>query len=77
VVLERARFAFLTKLLLVVRSRLRSQARLQAEIPVVRQQVLILSCKFIQLRLVRSGRRATWSDSATRFVVNVAITVRG
>jgi hypothetical protein len=36
-------FAFLTKLLLVVGSRLRSQARLQAEILVLRQQVLILS----------------------------------
>jgi hypothetical protein len=35
-------FAFLTKLLLILRSRLRSQARLQAEILVRRQQVLIL-----------------------------------
>lgn len=34
-------FAFLTKLLLVVGSRLHSQARLQAEILVLRQQVLI------------------------------------
>jgi putative transposase len=39
---ERAMFAFLTKLLLILRSRLRSQARLQAEILVRRQQVLIL-----------------------------------
>jgi hypothetical protein len=43
VVPERAMFAFLTKLLLVVGSRLRSQARLQAEMLLLRQQVLILS----------------------------------
>lgn len=45
VVLERAMFAFLTKLLLISRSRLHSRARLQAEILVLRQQVLILRCK--------------------------------
>jgi len=45
VVLERAMSAFLTKLLLIVRSRLRSQARMQAEILVLRQQVLILARK--------------------------------
>ena len=44
-VVERAMFAFLTKFLLIVRSRLRSQARLQAEILVLRQQVLVLSRK--------------------------------
>ena len=38
-------FAFLTKFLLIVRSRLRSQARLQAEILVLRQQLLVLSRK--------------------------------
>jgi len=38
-------FAFLTKFLLIARSRLRSQARLQAEILVLRQQVLVLSRK--------------------------------
>ena len=38
-------FAFLAKFLLIVRSRLRSQARLQAEILVLRQQVLVLSRK--------------------------------
>lgn len=37
--------AFLTKLLLIARSRLRSQARLQAENPRLRQQVLVLSRK--------------------------------
>ena len=37
--------AFLTKFLLIVRSRLRSQARLQAEILVLRQQVLVLTRK--------------------------------
>jgi hypothetical protein len=38
-------FAFLTKLLLILRSCLRSRARLQAEFPVLRQQVLILGRK--------------------------------
>jgi hypothetical protein len=37
--------AFLIKVLLVVRSRLHSQARLQAEILVLRQQMLILDRK--------------------------------
>lgn len=37
--------AFLTKFLLIARSRLRSQARLQAEIVVLRQQLLVLSRK--------------------------------
>ena len=40
---EGAMFAFLTKLLLVVGSHLRSQAKLQAEIVVLRRQVLILA----------------------------------
>lgn len=38
-------FAFLTKFLLIARSRLRSQARLEAENLVLRQQVSILSRK--------------------------------
>ena len=38
-------FAFLTKLLLILRSRLRSQARLEAENLVLRRQVLILGRK--------------------------------
>jgi hypothetical protein len=37
--------ALLTKLLLIVRSRMRSQARLQAENLVLKQQVLILTRK--------------------------------
>jgi hypothetical protein len=45
VVLERAMSAFLTKVLLLVRRRLRSQARLRAENLVLRRQVLILSRK--------------------------------
>lgn len=44
-VLERAMSAFLTKVLLLVRRRLRSQARLRAENLVLRRQVLILSRK--------------------------------
>jgi len=38
-------FALLTKILLVVRSRLKSRARLEAENIVLRQQVIILSRK--------------------------------
>ena len=38
-------FAFLTKLPLVARSRLKSRARLEAEILVLRQQVIVLSRK--------------------------------
>ncbi len=38
-------FAFLTKLLLVARSRLKSPARLEAENLILRQQVIILSRK--------------------------------
>ena len=38
-------FAFLTKLLLVVRSRLKSEARLEAEILILCQQVIVLSRK--------------------------------
>ena len=44
-ILERAMLAFLTKLLLIVRSRLRPQAMLQAENLVLRQQVVILARK--------------------------------
>lgn len=40
-----ATFAFLTKILLVVRSRLKSRARLEAENIVLRQQVIVLSRK--------------------------------
>jgi hypothetical protein len=42
---EGAMFAFLAKLLLVVRSRLKSRARLEAENLVLRQQVIVLSRK--------------------------------
>ena len=38
-------FAFLTKLLLVARSRLKSRARLEAENLILRQQVIVLSRK--------------------------------
>ena len=40
-----AMFAFLTKLLLIARSRLKSRARLEAENLVLRQQVIVLSRK--------------------------------
>ena len=42
---EGAMFAFLAKLLLVVGSRLKSRARLEAENLVLRQQVIVLSRK--------------------------------
>ena len=38
-------FAFLSKLLLAVRTRLKSRARLEAEILVLQQQVIVLSRK--------------------------------
>ena len=41
----KARFAFLLKLLLIARSRLKSRASLEAENPVLRQQVIVLSRK--------------------------------
>ena len=54
---ERAMFAFLTKFLLIVRSRPRSQARLQAAIRVLRQQVLVLSRKsWLRARLRNLAR---------------------
>jgi len=45
VLVEGAMFAFLAKLLLVVGSRLKSRARLEAENLVLRQQVIVLSRK--------------------------------
>lgn len=70
-VLERAMFAFLTELLLIVRSRLRSQARLQAEILVLRQQVLILGRKAPSRARLRNLDRVIWSgctESSQRFL---------
>src|SRR6202521_2064583 len=50
-------FAFLTKLLLVARSRLKSRASLEAENLVLRQQVIVLSRKSrSRLRLRNIGR---------------------
>jgi hypothetical protein len=46
VLVRSAMFAFLTKLLLVARSRLKSRASLEAENLVLRQQVIVLSRKF-------------------------------
>ena len=47
-------FAFLTKLLLVVRSRLKSRASLEAEILVLRQQVIVLGRKSPSRALLRN-----------------------
>ena len=44
-IVERPMIKFLIKLLLVVRSRLKSRARLEAENVVLRQQVIVLSRK--------------------------------
>jgi hypothetical protein len=46
VLVEGAMFAYLAKLLLLARSRLRSRASLEAENLVLRQQVIVLSRKF-------------------------------
>jgi len=59
-------FAFLTKFLLIVRSRLRSQARLQAQILVLRQQVLVLSPK----SLLRVGCGTSIADLRLALSVN-------
>ena len=56
-----AMFAFLTKLLLVVRSRLKSRARLEAEILVLRQQVIVLSRKSRSRALLRNIDRSASS----------------
>jgi len=47
-------FGFRTKLLLVARSRLKSRASLEAENLVLRQQVIVLSCKFPSQARLRS-----------------------
>ncbi len=54
-----AMFAFLTKFLLVARSRLKSRARLEAEILVLRQQVIVLS---------RKSRSRVWLRNIDRLV---------
>ena len=52
-------FTFLTKLLLVVRSRLKSRARLEAENMVLRQQVIVLS---------RKSRSRVWLRNIDRLI---------
>ena len=54
-----AMFAFLAKLLLVARSRLKSRASLEAENLVLRQQVILLSRKSLWLLKTRSTQKAT------------------
>ncbi len=51
---------FLSKLLLVVRSRLKSRARLEAEIVVLRQQVIVLS---------RKSRSRVWLRNIDRLIL--------
>ena len=52
-------FAFVTKLLLAARSRLKSRARLEAEILVLRQQVIVLS---------RRSRSRVWLRNIDRLI---------
>ncbi len=52
-------FAFLIKLLLVIRSRLKSRARLEAEILVLRQQVTVLG---------RKSRSRVWLRNVDRLI---------
>jgi len=47
-------FGFLIRFLLVIRVAAVSGARLQAEIMVLRQQVVALSCKSLRMRLLRN-----------------------
>jgi hypothetical protein len=54
-------FAFLTKLLLVARSRLKSRASLEAENLVLRQRVIVLSRKSqARARLRKAGQSPVW-----------------
>lgn len=70
-ILEAAMFAFLTKLLLVVRSRLRSQAGLQAENLALRQQVLILSRRSrsrVRLRNLDRLEAFPWNEAPRHLI---------
>jgi hypothetical protein len=60
VLLEGAMFAFLANLLLVVRSRLKSRASIEAENLVLRQQVIVLSRKFPSQVRLRNIDRLTF-----------------
>jgi len=76
VLLERAMLAFLTKFLLVARSRLGSQARLQAEILVLRQRVLVVATENSESSemsgvLVRGRRSAAGMLKLERSVISV------
>ena len=53
-------FAFLTRLLLVARSRLKSRASLEAENIVLRQQVIVLS---------RKARSRAWLRNVDRLIL--------
>ena len=58
-IIERPMVEFLIKFLLVVRSRLKSRARLEAEILVLRQQVIVLS---------RKSRSRVWLRNIDRLI---------
>jgi hypothetical protein len=62
--------AFLTKLLLVARTRLKSRAKLEAENIVLRQQVIVLSRKIrsrVRLRNIDRLIFVWLSDASPRF----------
>jgi hypothetical protein len=59
VIIERPMVDFLIKFLLVVRSRLKSRARLAAENLVLRQQVIVLS---------RKSRSRVWLRNTDRLI---------
>jgi hypothetical protein len=71
-------FAFLTKLLLILRSRLRSRARFEAENLVPRRQVLILSRKSpSRVRLGNLDRLVlVWLYRTFPFVLNATTVVK-
>jgi hypothetical protein len=60
VLLEGAMFAFLLKLLLIARTRLKSRASIEAENLVLRQQVIVLSRKFPSQVRLRNIDRLTF-----------------
>lgn len=75
---ERAMLAFLTKFLLVARSHLRSQARLQAEILMLRQQVSVLSRKPASRARLRNLDRLlfVWLYRVFPSILNAIIVVK-
>jgi hypothetical protein len=66
VLLEGAMFAYLLKLLLIARSRLKSRASLEAENLTLRQQVIVLSRKSPSRVRLRNIDRLTLASAILR-----------